>query len=164
MAKAKILVVDDEVVVLGAVTKALKKTEYVIDTAQRNVDIDVLPGDEANVVYPNKGGKLPIAILSVQAQDALSEQGTKWIKDQQSTKVSGDLVALQLEYTIYRQANSQEAFQASNSLLRGAAGHVGNQLRVASESAVHYTRRINGPEIPDFESRPRRGNNACTRP
>jgi CheY-like chemotaxis protein/glycine cleavage system H lipoate-binding protein len=30
----RILVVDDEVVVLGAVTKALKKTEYVIDTAQ----------------------------------------------------------------------------------------------------------------------------------
>jgi hypothetical protein len=30
----------------------------------------VLPGDEANVVYPNKGGKLPIAILSSAEFDA----------------------------------------------------------------------------------------------
>ncbi len=33
MAK-RILVVDDEVVVLGAVSKALRKTDYLIDTVQ----------------------------------------------------------------------------------------------------------------------------------
>ena len=42
----------------------------VIDTGRRNVEIDVLPGDEANVVYPNKAGKLPIAILSSAEFDA----------------------------------------------------------------------------------------------
>jgi hypothetical protein len=42
----------------------------VIDTGQRVVEIDVLPGDEANVVYPNRSGKLPIAILSSAEFDA----------------------------------------------------------------------------------------------
>jgi hypothetical protein len=34
------------------------------------VDIDVLPGDEANKVYPNKAGKLPVAVLSSAEFDA----------------------------------------------------------------------------------------------
>jgi hypothetical protein len=34
------------------------------------VAIDVLPGDAANKVYPNKGGKLPVAILSSAEFDA----------------------------------------------------------------------------------------------
>ena len=35
-----------------------------------DVGIDVLPGDPANQVYPNKAGKLPVAILSSPAFDA----------------------------------------------------------------------------------------------
>jgi len=42
----------------------------VIDTGRWDVEIDVLPGDEANVVYPNKSGDLPIAILSSAEFDA----------------------------------------------------------------------------------------------
>jgi hypothetical protein len=42
----------------------------VVDTGYIEVGIDVLPGDEANVVYPNKSGKLPIAILSSAEFDA----------------------------------------------------------------------------------------------
>jgi hypothetical protein len=42
----------------------------VVDTGRWDVEIDVLPGDEANVVYPNKGGRLPIAILSSAEFDA----------------------------------------------------------------------------------------------
>jgi hypothetical protein len=42
----------------------------VIDTGRWDVEIDVLPGDEANMVYPNKSGKLPIAILSSAEFDA----------------------------------------------------------------------------------------------
>jgi hypothetical protein len=34
------------------------------------VEIDVLPGDEANKVYPNKGGNLPVAVLSSAEFDA----------------------------------------------------------------------------------------------
>jgi subtilisin family serine protease len=34
------------------------------------VDIDVLPGDAANVVYPNKNGKLPVAVLGSAEFDA----------------------------------------------------------------------------------------------
>jgi subtilisin family serine protease len=33
-------------------------------------DLDVLPGDPANVVYPNKTGKLPVAVLSSATFDA----------------------------------------------------------------------------------------------
>jgi hypothetical protein len=32
--------------------------------------MDVLPGDSANVVYPNQGGKLPVAVLSSATFDA----------------------------------------------------------------------------------------------
>jgi len=42
----------------------------VVDTGYIGVGIDVLPGDEANVVYPNKSGKLPVAILSSAEFDA----------------------------------------------------------------------------------------------
>jgi hypothetical protein len=42
----------------------------VVDTGRWDIEIDVLPGDEANVVYPNIGGKLPIAILSSAEFDA----------------------------------------------------------------------------------------------
>ena len=34
------------------------------------VEIDVLPGDEANKIYPNKGGKFPVAVLSGPTFDA----------------------------------------------------------------------------------------------
>ena len=47
----RILVVDDEVVVLGAVTKALKKTDYVIDTAQSAEEaLTLLAGTSYDVV------------------------------------------------------------------------------------------------------------------
>jgi len=36
----------------------------------KQVTIDVLPGDAANKVYPNKGGQLPVAILSAADFDA----------------------------------------------------------------------------------------------
>ncbi len=36
----------------------------------QSVTIDVLPGDAANVVYPNMGGKLPVAIISSPDFDA----------------------------------------------------------------------------------------------
>jgi hypothetical protein len=39
-------------------------------TAVADVDIDVLPGDEANVVYPNQTGKLPVVVLSADSFDA----------------------------------------------------------------------------------------------
>jgi uncharacterized repeat protein (TIGR01451 family) len=72
---------------------------------------------------------LPLVVLSVQAQGDSSGQGTKLSnsylsKNQQSSKVSGDLIALQVEYAAFRQTNSQEVFQSSNPLLRGTAGHV----------------------------------------
>jgi probable HAF family extracellular repeat protein len=37
---------------------------------QGTVDIDVLPDDQANKIYPNKGGKFPVAVLSGPAFDA----------------------------------------------------------------------------------------------
>jgi len=42
----------------------------VVETGSRSVGIDVLPNDEANVVYPNRSGNLPVAILSAPDFDA----------------------------------------------------------------------------------------------
>ena len=41
-----------------------------INNIASTIEIDVLPGDNANKIYPNKGGKFPVAVLSGAAFDA----------------------------------------------------------------------------------------------
>jgi len=44
--------------------------EFEMIAAPIAAEIDVLPGDAANKIYPNKGGKFPVAVLSGPAFDA----------------------------------------------------------------------------------------------
>ena len=62
---------DQPILVLGRLTGdqpfmavVIQDPALLAETTAIEVSIDVLPGDAANVVYPNRTGKLPVAILS----------------------------------------------------------------------------------------------------
>jgi hypothetical protein len=54
---------------LGGV-KIVGLDNIIVTTESATVEIDVLPGNEANKIYPNKGGKFPVAVLSSATFDA----------------------------------------------------------------------------------------------
>lgn len=51
-------------------TAAVHSWEFEMIAAPTEVNIDVLPGDAANKIYPNKDGKFPVAVLSDGVFDA----------------------------------------------------------------------------------------------